>query len=76
VPWAGQVWPGAKCGAGGVFSGWVGKRAACWICRNELEEYPKDAHIPIDVRAFISFLASAGLIESEEDAEVYIEDTP
>lgn len=57
---------------------WVrsGKRAACWICRNELEEYPKDAHIPIDVRAFISFLASAGLIESEEDAEVYIEDLP
>jgi ankyrin repeat protein len=57
---------------------WVrsGKRAACWICRNELEEYPKDAHIPIDVRMFISFLASAGIIESEDDAEVYIEDLP
>lgn len=55
---------------------WVrsGKRAACWICRNELDEYPKNAHIPVDVRVFINFLASVGLIESEDDAEVHIEE--
>lgn len=54
---------------------WVrgGKPAACWICRNELAEYPKDAHVPKIVQAFLEFLTLSGVITSSDDAEVRME---
>lgn len=54
---------------------WVrgGKPAECWICRNELAEYPKDAHIPQVVQAFLEFLAHSGVVNDTSNAEIRIE---
>ena len=54
---------------------WVrsGKRAACWICRNELRRVSEERTHPRR-RKSVYKLSSVGLIESEDDAEVHIEE--